>query len=102
MIIEIDAKLATAFDVKVSHPTSAVRQRDFQVVMTWLEFNYPTRSRGVAFRLPIDTQRKSAGVGRDFDRAELYLLFLGIGSRRSARETEGECDQNRDRGFDNG
>ena len=41
VIVKIDTDFSGAFDVKVTNPFSPVRQKNFDIVMSWLKFDHP-------------------------------------------------------------
>ncbi len=89
MVININAELAATFNLKVAHPTAAVRQRDLDIVMSGFQFDHAHVGGSVALGLPVNAQRKTAGVGRDLDLSVLYLAFLfSVGGRRRAGQAE--------------
>ena len=89
MVININAELAATFNLKIPHPTAAVRQRDLDIVMTGFQFDHAHIGRSVALGLPVNAQRKTARIGRDLNLSVLDLaLLFSVGGRRRAGQAE--------------
>ena len=96
-VVQVDAYLATFFNIEISHPTSSVRQENFNIVMAGIEFNHANGSRCLTCRSTIYSERKAFRVCRDLNLAVMNSAFLpGISRRRSAGQRKRERYQDRE------